>query len=1354
MQHHRFSRYNTSIVSKWFLWLCLVIRVLFVLDFREMTTSKTVVVGSHVWVDDPEVAWKDGDVTEVRGDVITVRCTSGEKVVRKISTIFPKDTELPSNGVDDMTKLTYLDEPGVLQNLSCRFGVNEIYTYTGRILIAVNPFQRLPHLYEKDLMKQYKGAALHDLSPHPFAIADSAYKKMIDEGISQSILVSGESGAGKTESTKMLMQYLAYMGGKAAADGRSVEQQVLQSNPVLEAFGNAKTVRNNNSSRFGKFVEIQFNDRGKISGAAIRTYLLERSRVCQVSDPERNYHCFYMICAAPPEDAERYKVGNPRTYHYLNQSKCIELDAMDDSKEYVETKRAMNVVGIGPDEQDAIFRVVAAVLHLGNIEFKKGGDSDSSTPKDDQSRLHLKTAAELFMCDEKSLEDSLCKRVIVTRGEAITKHLDPAAAAISRDALAKTVYSRLFDWIVKKINDTIGQDPGSKYLIGVLDIYGFESFKTNSFEQFCINLTNEKLQQHFNQHVFKMEQEEYKKEAIDWSYIEFVDNQDILDLIEKKPGGIIALLDEACILPRSTHKTFAEKLYQTFSSHKRFKKPKFSQTDFTICHYAGDVCTSVHRSCVTYQSEFFLDKNKDYVIGEHQDLMSASRSPFVSGLFPPLPVQSSNKSKFSSIGSRFKQQLQSLLETLSATEPHYVRCIKPNNLLKPGIFENKNALHQLQCGGVMEAIRISRAGFPTRKTFDEFKTRFRLLEPDILGGRYDEVTACKKLLEKTGLKGYQVGKTKVFLRAGQMAELDAHLTELLGKSAIIIQSKFRSYHAHRDFTRLRFCVIPFQTYCRRQVARQRYETAKRLVQSAINIQAGIRGMSARLNFRTRKQTKAAKMQVAKGTGPPQAASAKIKLEPKSNLEPKSKLDPKSNLEPKSKLEQEVEELTGQLQLEKRMRAEETEKLKSDLEKMRLQFQGGKVSGFPIGASDNEVINALTAENEKLKSQVNTLENRIIQLKTDMQRLEEKLSDIEVEGHVLRQQTVQTGSPTAEGQEHIEDLIRCVTKNVGFSQKKPVAAVTMFRCLMQWKSFEADRSRVFDILIQMIGSKIEDEGDNELIIYWYSNTSTLLFLLQRSFKTKTQPTGFFGRMTQGFLSSPSDVGGTQEVEPKYPAIRFKQQLTAYVEKIYTIVRNNLKKELSPSLDYFTQVHPVLVQKIFTQTFSYINVKIFNSFLLHQECCSLVNGEFLEAGLGVIELWCDQAALYAGSSWDELTHIRQAVGFLAMQDKSKVTYTDLTNNLCPGLSVQQLHRICTLVNSNGKKANSCVSADIFSQMKKIMTADVDVNSLLLDDNSSIPVTVDELNDPTTKVEGISDVEPPSELVELEAFKFLKG
>ncbi|KAK8278858.1 hypothetical protein V6Z12_D09G071700 [Gossypium hirsutum] len=771
-----------------------------------------------------------------------------------------------------MTKLAYLHEPGVLQNLRCRFDINEIYTYTGGILIAINPFQRLPHLYENRVMEKYKGASVGELSPHPFAIADSAYRQMIKEQISQAILVSGESGAGKTESTKMLMQYLAFMGGRNNNTGeRSVEQKVLESNPVLEAFGNAKTVRNNNSSRFGKFVEIQFDGRGRISGAAIRTYLLERSRVCQVSDPERNYHCFYMLCAAPPEDVEKFKVGNPRTFHYLNQSNCFELDVLDDSKEYLETKRAMDIVGINQAEQEAIFRVVAAILHLGNVEFVKGKKTDGAEPKDDKSRLHLKTAADLFMCDEKSLEDSLCKRVIVTRGDRITKSLDPATAAISRDALAKIVYSKLFDWLVQKINISIGQDPESKFLIGVLDIYGFESFKTNSFEQFCINLTNEKLQQHFNQHVFKMEQEEYKKEQIDWSYIEFVDNQDILDLVEKKPGGIIALLDEACMFPRSTHETFAEKLYQTFKDHKRFVKPKLSRTDFTICHYAGDV---------TYQTELFLEKNKDLVVPEHQALLNASKCSFVSSLFPPLPEETSKSSKFSSIATGFKQQLQSLLETLNATEPHYVRCIKPNNALKPGIFENNNILQQLRCGGVMEAIRISTAGFPSRKMFREFINRFSILAPEVLNGSgsYNDVAASKRILEKSNLSGYQVGKTKVFLRAGQLAELDARRGAVLGVSAIVIQRKVRAYLSRRHFNLLRLSSIKLQAFCRGQAVRHQYARMRRaaaclniqkhsrkflarkayknLYFSSVTIQAGIRGMIARDKLLLRKQMRA------------------------------------------------------------------------------------------------------------------------------------------------------------------------------------------------------------------------------------------------------------------------------------------------------------------------------------------------------------------------------------------------------------------------------------------------------------------------------------------------------------------
>ncbi|WZZ02367.1 hypothetical protein YC2023_074695 [Brassica napus] len=542
-------------------------------------------VGSCVWVEDPDEAWIDGEVVEVNGQEIKVLCTSGKHVVTKASNVYPKDTEAPASGVDDMTRLAYLHEPGVLQNLHSRYDINEIYTYTGSILIAVNPFRRLPHLYSSHMMAQYKGAALGELSPHPFAVADAAYRQMINDGVSQSILVSGESGAGKTESTKLLMRYLAYMGGRAASEGRSVEQKVL-------------------------------------------------------------------------EDVQRYKLGEPKAYHYLNQSKCLAVESINDAEEYHATRRAMEVVGISTEEQvaitqlhhpsdfnqiqyfadislqDAIFSVVAAILHLGNIEFAKGAEIDSSIPKDEKSWFHLKTAAELLSCDEKLLEDSLCKRIMVTRDETITKTLDPEAATLSRDALAKVMYSRLFDWLVDKINTSIGQDPHSKYLIGVLDIYGFESFKTNR----CLSGML---------HVFKMEQEEYKKEEINWSYIEFVDNQDILDLIEKKPGGIIALLDEACMFPRSTHETFAQKLYQTFKNHKRFAKPKLARSDFTICHYAGDV---------TYQTDLFLDKNKDYVIAEHQALLNSSSCSFVASLFPPMS-DDSNKSKFSSIGTRFKVSL-------------------------------------------------------------------------------------------------------------------------------------------------------------------------------------------------------------------------------------------------------------------------------------------------------------------------------------------------------------------------------------------------------------------------------------------------------------------------------------------------------------------------------------------------------------------------------------------------------------------------------------------------------------------------------------------------------------------------
>lgn len=1526
-----------------------------------MATPGNIVVGSHVWVEDPVLAWIDGEVLLIKGHDIRVRATNGKTIVANVSKVFPKDTEAPPGGVDDMTRLSYLHEPGVLQNLAARYELNEIYTYTGNILIAVNPFQRLPHLYDTHMMGQYKGAGLGELSPHVFAVADVAYWAMINEGKSNSILVSGESGAGKTETTKMLMRYLAYLGGRSGVEGRTVEQQVLESNPVLEAFGNAKTVRNNNSSRFGKFVEIQFDKSGRISGAAIRTYLLERSRVCQINSPERNYHCFYLICAAPQEVKDKYKLTSPQSFHYLNQSDCYELDGVDDSLEYLATIRAMDIVGISESEQEAIFRVVAAILHLGNIDFAKGEEIDSSVIKNDKSRFHLMTAAELLMCDAQGLEDALIKRVMVTPEEIITRTLDPASAIVSRDGFAKTLYSRLFDWLVEKINVSIGQDPNSKSLIGVLDIYGFESFKCNSFEQFCINFTNEKLQQHFNQHVFKMEQEEYTKEEINWSYIEFIDNQDVLDLIEKKPGGIIALLDEACMFPRSTHETFAQKLFQTFKNNKRFVKPKLSRTDFTIVHYAGEV---------KYQADHFLDKNKDYVVAEHQDLLSPSKCPFVAGLFPPLPEETSKSSKFSSIGSRFKLQLQSLMETLSSTEPHYIRCVKPNNVLKPSIFENMNVIQQLRCGGVLEAIRISCAGYPTRKTFYEFLHRFSVLSPEVLEGNSDDKVACQKILDKLGVKGYQIGKTKVFLRAGQMAELDARRAEVLGRAARTIQRQIRTHITRKEFLRLRTAAILLQSCWRANLACKLYVDMRReaaalkiqknlrkfiarksyirLRTSAVVLQTGLRAMSARNEFRFRKQTKTAIIIQAKWRSHRdysyyknlKKAAITYQCAWRQRLARRElrKLKMASRetgalKEAKDKLEKRVEELTWRLQLEKRLRTDleeaktqEIAKLQDVLHDMQQQVMEANsmvikereasrkaieeappiIKETHVLVQDVEKISALVAEVEHLKALLSSekqisdaskkasaeaqgrndelmkkLEDanaKADQLQDSVQRMEEKLSNLESENQVLRQQALSI-SPTGRSlpsrqrtmiiprmlengsmlngetklaldmtpalvhskepeseekpqkflnekqQEYQDLLIKCISEDLGFSSGKPIAACLIYKCLLQWRSFEVERTTIFDRIIQTISSSVEGQDNNEILCYWLSNCSTLLLLLQRTLKAsgaasltpqrrRTPSAALFGRMTQGVRASPQIVGlpfsngrligglnDLRQVEAKYPALLFKQQLTAFLEKIYGMIRDNLKKEISPLLGLCIQapraskvsqvkgsrlqanamaqqaliahwrsivkslasylktlkanyVPPFLVRKVFIQIFSFINVQLFNSLLLRRECCSFSNGEYVKAGLAELEHWCYAATEeYAGSAWEELKHIRQAVVFLVIHQKPKKTLKEITNDLCPVLSIQQLYRISTMY-WDDKYGTHSVSSEVISSMRVLMTEDSDnsvSSSFLLDDDSSIPFTVDDISQSMEQID-TSDVDPPPLIREHSGFSFL--
>ncbi|CAA3030676.1 myosin-9-like isoform X1 [Olea europaea subsp. europaea] len=1215
----------------------------------------------------------------------------------------------------------------------------------------------------------------------------------------------------------------------------------------------------------------------------------------------------------------------------------------------------MDVVGISQKEQDAIFRVVASILHLGNVEFAKGKEIDSSVLKDDKSKFHLQTVAELLMCDLNALEDAMLKRVMVTPEEVIKRSLDPDGAAVSRDGLAKTIYSRLFDWLVDKINNSIGQDPNSKCLIGVLDIYGFESFKSNSFEQFCINFTNEKLQQHFNQHVFKMEQEEYTKEEIDWSYIEFVDNQDVLDLIEKKPGGIIALLDEACMFPKSTHETFSQKLYQTFKSHKRFIKPKLSRTDFTVAHYAGEV---------QYQSDQFLDKNKDYVVPEHQDLICASKCSFVAGLFPPIPeesTKSSNKSsKFSSIGSRFKLQLQQLMDTLNSTEPHYIRCVKPNNQLKPAIFENVNIMQQLRCGGVLEAIRISCAGYPTRKSFYEFLNRFSLLAPEVLEGNTDEKIACKKLLEKLGLAGAQNGKTKIFLRAGQMAELDARRALKLSNAAKTIQRKIRTHIARTHFLALQKSAICIQSLCRGRLACKEFDRMKRkaaslkiqtslrgllarknytsLKYSVVVMQTGIRAMAAHKEFKYKNQTKAATIIQAHWRGHRAFAYYKrlIRASIVTQCRWRGKVARKelrklkmasretgALKEAKDKLEKQVEDLTLRLQLEKRLRTDleeakgqEITKLQQSLQAMQskvdetnalllkereaaqkaIEEASSIVQETPVPVEDTEKIDALTAEVENLKEllqsekeradtserkaaevlessneksqRLEETEKRVHQLQESLNRLEQKLTNLESENKVLRQQAlamaqnsklisrssrsimqrVESSKTNAElhsttmnardqsdmedrpqkslnekQQEYQDLLIRCVAQHLGFSKGRPVAACIIYKCLRQWRSFEAERTSIFDRIIQTIGVAIETQDNNDVLAYWLSNASTLLLMLQRTMKAgggagaapqhrRSPSATLFGRMTQSFRSTPQgvnlsllnddSVGISLQVEAKYPALLFKQQLTAYVEKIYGMIRDNLKKEISPLLGLCIQaprisranlikgtartlanaaaqeiliahwqgivkslanflnilkenhVPSFLVRKVFTQIFSFVNVQLFNSLLLRRECCSFSNGEYVKAGLAELEHWCYKATEeYTGSSWDELKHIRQAIGFLVIHQKPKKTLDEISHDLCPVLSVQQLYRISTMY-WDDKYGTHSLSQDVISNMRVLMTEDSNnavSSSFLLDDDSSIPFSVDDLSKSMDRFD-ISDIEPPPLIRENSGFSFL--
>ncbi|XP_053925652.1 unconventional myosin-VIIa isoform X4 [Cuculus canorus] len=723
------------------------------------------------------------------------------------------------HGVEDMIRLGDLNEAGILRNLLIRYREHLIYTYTGSILVAVNPYQLLP-IYSPEQIRLYTNKKIGEMPPHIFAIADNCYFNMQRNNKDQCCIISGESGAGKTESTKLILQFLAAISGQHSW----IEQQVLEANPILEAFGNAKTIRNDNSSRFGKYIDIHFNKRGAIEGAKIEQYLLEKSRVCRQAQDERNYHVFYcMLKGMTMEQKKKLGLGKATDYNYLAMGNCTTCDGRDDSKEYANIRSAMKVLMFTDTENWEISKLLAAILHMGNLQYEARTYDNLDACEVVQS-ASLITAASLLEVDSQDVMNCLTSRTIITRGETVSTPLSMEQALDVRDAFVKGIYGRLFVWIVEKINAAIYRPPSQELKsvrrsIGLLDIFGFENFTVNSFEQLCINFANENLQQFFVRHVFKLEQEEYNLENINWQHIEFTDNQDALDMIAIKPMNIISLIDEESKFPKGTDATMLNKLNSQHKLNTNYIPPKNNyETQFGINHFAG---------IVYYETKGFLEKNRDTLHGDIIQLVHSSKNKFIKQIFQAdVAMGAETRKRSPTLSSQFKRSLELLMRTLSVCQPFFVRCIKPNEYKKPMLFDRELCVRQLRYSGMMETIRIRRAGYPIRYTFVEFVDRYRVLMPGVKPAykQGDLRGTCQRIAEAVLGKDddWQIGKTKIFLKDHHDMLLEIERDKAITDKVILIQKVVRGFKDRSNFLKMRNSVLMIQRYWRGHNCRKNY----------------------------------------------------------------------------------------------------------------------------------------------------------------------------------------------------------------------------------------------------------------------------------------------------------------------------------------------------------------------------------------------------------------------------------------------------------------------------------------------------------------------------------------------------
>uniref|UniRef100_A0A673G8B8 Slow myosin heavy chain 1 n=1 Tax=Sinocyclocheilus rhinocerous TaxID=307959 RepID=A0A673G8B8_9TELE len=763
------------------------------------------------FVPDPEVEYVKASITSRDGDKVTVDTEFGKTLTFKEVDVHPQNPP-KFDKIEDMAMFTFLHEPAVLFNLKERYAAWMIYTYSGLFCVTVNPYKWLP-VYDSSVVKAYRGKKKTEAPPHIFSISDNAYQYMLSDRENQSVLITGESSAGKTVNTKRVIQYFASIaavtGKKDAASEKkgTLEDQIIQANPALEAFGNAKTIRNDNSSRFGKFIRIHFGVSGKLSSADIETYLLEKSRVTYQLKAERDYHIFYQILSQKkPELLEMLLItNNPYDYAYISQGET-QVASIDDAEELMATDEAFDVLGFTTDEKTGIYKMIGAIMHHGNMKFKQKQREEQAEADGTED---VDKIAYLMGLNSADLIKGLCHPRVKVGNEWVTKGQNVQQVYYSIGALAKSVYEKMFLWMVVRINQSLDTKQPRQYFIGVLDIAGFEIFDFNTFEQLCINFTNEKLQQFFNHHMFVLEQEEYKKEGIEWEFIDFgMDLAACIELIEK-PMGIMSILEEECMFPKASDATFKAKLYDNhLGKNPTFQKPRIvkgkPEAHFSLVHYAGTV---------DYNISNWLVKNKDPLNETVVGLFQKSTVKLLSFLFAGYSGADSGKgggkkkgSSFQTVSALHRENLNKLMTNLRSTHPHFVRCLIPNETKTPGAMENPLVMHQLRCNGVLEGIRICRKGFPNRIQYGDFKQRYRILNPSAIpeGQFIDNKKAAEKLLGSLDIdhSQYKLGHTKVFFKAGLLGTLEEFRDERLALIITGIQARARGILSRIEFQKI------------------------------------------------------------------------------------------------------------------------------------------------------------------------------------------------------------------------------------------------------------------------------------------------------------------------------------------------------------------------------------------------------------------------------------------------------------------------------------------------------------------------------------------------------------------------